>query len=236
MHAAHPPAALHAGAPQGGQKVTSTVVKPSNRSVAAARRNRLYAQAFCAGVLAGLGAPLDALAADEPAPVPEPPALAASDAASEPAAAVQVEPATPAKPAKKRRYRTATDFEPVYGLELKQYVNRLGSLFRTQFTTVADVSGSPDPNRPRQQPNRLIRFPRSLVVALLYDAEGKYLEFDYIERSGNFRTDTDAGRAFQRSVWLLSPPPIPPGGTGPFAIWIRVNERDFVLAPADPRP
>jgi len=222
---------LRAGSPWCRQKETSTVVKPSNRSVAAARRNRLYAQAFCAGVLAGLGAPLDALAADGPAPVPEPPALAASDAASEPAA-----PATSAKPAKKRRYRTATDMEPVYGLELKQYVNRLGSLFRTQFPRQAEDVPNSDPNRPGQRSRRPFQFPQSLVVALLYDAEGKYLEFEYIERTGNFRTDTDAGRAFQRSVWLLSPPPIPPGSTGPFAIWIRVNERDFVLAPAEPRP
>lgn len=214
------------------------MVKPSNRSVAAARRNRLYARAFCAGVLVGLGTPLNAQAPDEPVPVPEPPALAASDAASEPAAPVQVEaqaePATPAKPAKKRRYRTATDMEPVYGLELKQYVNRLGPLFRTQFPRQAE--DAPNPDRPGQRSRRPFQFPRPLVVALLYDAEGKFLEFDYIERTGNFQTDTDAGRAFQRSVWLLSPPPIPPGSTGPFAIWIRVNERDFVLAPAAPIP
>ena len=231
---------MRAGSPWCRQKETSTVVKPSNRSVAAARRNRLYAQAFCAGVLAGLGAPLDALAADGPAPVPEPPALAASGAASEPAAPVQAEvqtdtqaePATPGKPAKKRRFRTATDMDPVYGLELKQYVNRLSFAFRSQFPVVGDESNY-DPNRPGQRSRRPFRFPRPLVVALLYDAEGKYVEFEYVERTGNFHTDTDAGRAFQRSVWLLSPPPIPPGSTGWFKIWIRVDDRNFILAPAE---
>lgn len=185
-------------------------------------------------MLAGLGSPNGAWAADDPAPVPEPPAPAASDAASVPAVQVEAAPeaASAAKPQKKRRFRTATDMDPIYGLELKQYVNRLSFLFRSQFPIVGEDSNF-DPNRTGQRQRRPFRFPRPLVVALLYDAEGKYVEFEYIERTGNFHTDTDAGRAFQRSVWLLSPPPIPPGSTGWFKIWIRVDDRNFILAPAE---
>ncbi len=185
-------------------------------------------------MLAGLGLPHGAWAADDPAPVPEPPAVAASDAASAPSVQVEApsDAASAAKPAKKRRFRTATDLDPIYGLELKQYVNRLSFAFRSQFPIVAEES-SRDPNRPGQRSRGPFRFPRSLVVALLYDAEGKYVDFEYVERTGNFRTDTDAGRAFQRSVWLLSPPPIPPGSTGWFKIWIRVDDRNFILAPAE---
>ena len=198
--------------------------------MAAARRHRLFARAFCAGVLVGLGGPAGAQAADEPAPVPEPPAAAASAAASD---AVQAEaPAASAVPARKR-FRTATDMDPAYGLELKQYVNRLAFLVRKEFPVEAgDVYGH-DPKRIGQRSRRPFQFPRPLVVALRYDAEGKYLDFDYIERTGNFRTDTDAGRALQRSVWLLSPPPIPPGSTKPFTVWIRFDERNFILAPAE---
>jgi hypothetical protein len=220
------------------QKETSTVVKPSNRPVAAAWRNRLQAHALSVAVLASIGVPSVALAADSPEPAPEPPALAASDAASAPAQAdaqgdAEAGPATPPKSAKTRRYRTAMDMDPVYGLELKQYVNRLAFLFRNEFPAVPGAIPGLSQNRPIQQTHRSIRFPRPLVVALRYDAEGKYLAFDYIERTGNFHTDTDAGRAFQRSVWLLSPPPIPPGSTGPFTVWIRFNGTDFVLAPAE---
>ena len=185
-------------------------------------------------MLAGLGSPHGAWAADDPAPVPEPPSLAASDAASAPSVQVEAPPeaASAATPQKKRRFRTAMDMDPVYGLELKQYVNRLAFAFRSQFPVVADESNY-DPNRPGLRSRRPFRFPRPLVVALLYNAEGKYVEFEYVERTGNFHTDTDAGRAFQRSVWLLSPPPIPPGSTGWFKIWIRVDDRDFTLAPAE---
>lgn len=186
-------------------------------------------------MLAGLGSPNGAWAADDPAPVPEPPAPAASDAATVPAVQVEAAPeaASAAKPQKKRRFRTATDMEPVYGLELKQYVNRLSFLFRNEFPAIPGAIPGLSQNRPLDPSRRLIRFPRPLVVALLYDAEGKYVEFEYIERTGNFHTDTDAGRAFQRSVWLLSPPPIPPGSTGWFKIWIRVDDRNFILAPAE---
>lgn len=210
------------------------MVKPSNRSTAEARRRRLFARAFCAGVLVGLGGPAGAQAADEPAPVAEPPAAAASAAASD---AVQADapdvPAASAVPARKKRFRTATDMDPAYGLELKQYVNRLGFLVRKNFTFEPEDMPSSDPRRVGQRSRRLFQFPRPLVVALRYDAEGKYLDFDYIERTGNFRTDTDAGRALQRSVWLLSPPPIPPGSTKPFTVWIRFDERNFILAPAE---
>lgn len=194
--------------------------------MAAARRYRLCARAFCAGVLVGLGGPLGAQAAEEPAPVAEPPAEATSTA-------VQAEaPAASAAPARKR-FRTATDMDPAYGLELKQYVNRLAFLIRKEFPFEADDVPSPDSKRIGQRSRRPFQFPRPLVVALRYDAEGKYLNFDYIERTGNFRTDTDAGRALQRSVWLLSPPPIPPGGTEPFTVWIRFDDRNFILAPAE---
>ena len=188
-------------------------------------------------MLSGLASPHGAWAADDPAPVPEPPALAASDAASVPA--VQVEVAPEAAPAaqpqaqKKRRFRTATDFDPIYGLELKMYVNRLSFLFRNEFPAIPGAIPGQSQNRTLDPSRRLIRFPRSLVVALLYNAEGKFVDFEYIERTGNFHTDTDAGRAFQRSVWLLSPPPIPPGSTGWFKIWIRVDDRNFILAPAE---
>jgi hypothetical protein len=201
------------------------VVKPSNRSVAAARRHRLFARAFCAGVLVGLGGPLGAQSADEPAPVAEPPAEAASAAWQAEASAASAVPA-------RKRFRTATDMDQAYGLELKQYVNRLGFLVRRHFTFEAPDVPSPDPKRLGQRSRRPFQFPQPLVVALRYDAEGKYLDFDYIERTGNFRTDTDAGRALQRSVWLLSPPPIPPGSTKPFTVWIRFDERNFILAPA----
>lgn len=198
--------------------------------MAAARRRRLFARAFCAGVLVGLGGPAGAQAAGEPAPPAEPPAAAASAAASD---AAQAEaPAASAVPARKR-FRTATDMDPAYGLELKQYVNRLGFLVRKNFTFEPEDMPSSDSRRVGQRSRRLFQFPRPLVVALRYDAEGKYLDFDYIERTGNFRTDTDAGRALQRSVWLLSPPPIPPGSTKPFTVWIRFDERNFILAPAE---
>lgn len=197
-------------------------------------------------MLAGLGPHHGAWAADDPAPAPEAPASAASDPASAPPASdaasappVQVEAvetapeaASAAKPQKKRRFRTATDMDPIYGLQLKQYVNRLAFAFRSQFPVVAEESGY-DPRRPGQRSRGPFRFPRPLVVALLYDADGKYVDFEYIERTGNFRTDTDAGRAFQRSVWLLSPPPIPPGSTGWFKIWLRVDANNFILAPAE---
>jgi len=204
------------------------VLKPSNRSTAEARRHRLFAQAFCAGVLAGLGGPAGAQAADDPAPVAEPPPAAASDAAP---AEVPAASAVPA-PARKR-VRTATDMDPAYGLELKQYVNRLGFLVRKNFVFEPEDTPSSDPRRIGQRSRRFFQFPRPLVVALRYDAEGRYLDFDYIERTGNFRTDTDAGRALQRSVWLLSPPPIPPGSAKPFTVWIRFDAQNFVLAPAE---
>lgn len=223
------------------QKETHTVVKPSNQPVAAAWRNRLPAHALCAVMLAGLGSPGGAWAADDPAPVPEPAASAASDAASVPALQVEVAPEaasaaqlqTQTQTPKKRRFRTATDFDPAYGLELKMYVNRLSFLFRNEFPAVPGALPGQSLNRVLDPSRRLIRFPRPLVVALLYNAEGKYVDFEYIERTGNFHTDTDAGRAFQRSVWLLSPPPIPPGSTGWFKIWVRVDDRNFILAPAE---
>lgn len=56
------------------------------------------------------------------------------------------------------------------------------------------------------------------VVALRFDADGKFQEAILEERSGDPGFDTALESAVRRSIPVLPPAPIPPGATGPFTL------------------
>jgi hypothetical protein len=110
--------------------------------------------------------------------------------------------------------RLEQDYHPIpagpisdYSIERIKYIQRVAFLFRlnTDFRMAATTVENPE-----------------TTVRLHFAADGKLEKYEIERSSGDPSFDMAVGRALQKSIPDLPPPPLPPGNDKPFSILVRV--------------